>query len=135
MSLIPIPLLAGKTAAITGATTGIGRAIALEFIRQGCNVAANHLGLPLDEVHRKSLLDEAATIRQESMKGGDQPQAGELFELAGDVTIPETSKSLVHAAVERFGKLDVFVANAGIFQPAEFLEYIKQSLSCIVQAD
>ncbi|KIV84574.1 hypothetical protein PV11_00347 [Exophiala sideris] len=126
MSSIPSPLLRGKTAAITGATTGIGRAIALEFIRQGCNVAANHLGLPRDETHRISLLEEAASIRQESADRGDLYLAGELFDLAGDVTIPETTKSLVQAAVDQFGQLDIFVANAGIFQPADFLEIDEQ---------
>jgi L-rhamnose 1-dehydrogenase len=48
-------LLAGKTAAITGGTTGIGRAIALEYVRQGCNVAINHLGLECDEKHVTSV--------------------------------------------------------------------------------
>lgn len=36
-------LLQGKTAIITGGTTGIGRAIALEYVRQGANVVVNHL--------------------------------------------------------------------------------------------
>ncbi|KAL2404178.1 L-rhamnose-1-dehydrogenase [Exophiala dermatitidis] len=121
MSAIPWPLLRGKTAAITGGTTGIGRAISLEFLRQGCNVAINHLGLPHDEQHRRSLHEEAASIRQESMTRRDIHPAGEIIDLAGDVSLPETGSRLVQAAVDRFGKLDVFVANAGIFQPASFL--------------
>ena len=44
------------------------------------------------------------------------------MDIAGDVTKPETTKMLIEKAVERWGKLDVFVANAGVFQPAEFLE-------------
>ena len=60
MALPSWHLLKGKTAAITGGTTGIGRAIGLaiglEYIRQGCNVAINHLGLSKDESHRHSLL-------------------------------------------------------------------------------
>ena len=122
MSSIPWPLLRGKTAAITGGTTGIGRAISLEFIRQGCNVAVNHLGIPCDEAHRRSLLQEAATIREEGVGRDDQYPAGEMIDLAGDVTRPETSRALVQATVDKFGKLDVFVANAGIFRPADFLE-------------
>ena len=46
--MAPTNLLAGKTAIITGGTMGIGRAIALEYLRQGCNVVVNHLGLEGD---------------------------------------------------------------------------------------
>jgi L-rhamnose 1-dehydrogenase len=114
------PLLKGLTAAITGGTTGIGRAITLEFIRQGCNVAVNHLGLERDEPHRVSLLQEAGKLRDESLN--TPAIAGEILDITGDVTRPETSRMLIEKAVERWGKLDVFVANAGVFRPAEFLE-------------
>lgn len=113
-------LLTGKTAAITGGTTGIGRAITLEFLRQGCNVAVNHLGLESDQVHLKSLIKEAAAIFEESTEYPDQ--AGRLIGVEGDVKNPETGKTLVEKAVEKWGKLDVFVSNAGVCQFAEFLE-------------
>lgn len=114
-------LLAGKTAAITGGTTGIGRAIALEYLRQGCNVAINHLGLERDEQHKTSLLKEAAAIKAEKVDGESESKAGELLEVVGDVTVSETGTILVEKAVERWGKLDIFVANAGVFQAADFL--------------
>lgn len=50
-----IGLLAGKTAAITRGTTGICRAITLEYLSQGANVAVKHLGLSKDEGPRQSL--------------------------------------------------------------------------------
>lgn len=109
-------LLLSLTAAITGGTTGIGRAIALEYIRQGCNVAINHLNLPSDSHHKASLLSEAAEIKKNDEK------AGRLIEVEGDVSKPETGKNLVEAAVREFGGLDVFVSNAGVCQFAEFLE-------------
>lgn len=112
-------LLAGKTAAITGGTTGIGRAITLEYLRQGANVAVNHLGLPKDEPLLKSLLAEARTLREQAPK--DAP-VGDILELVGDVTDPETGKGLVKSAVDKWGGLDVFVANAGIFKASKFLE-------------
>jgi len=115
-------LLKGKSAAITGGTTGIGRAIALEYIRQGCNVAINHLGLERDVVHKDSLIKEALQLKDEAEKSG--LTAGELFEVAGDVRLPETGKILVEKAVEKWGRLDVFVSNAGVCQFAEFLEYV-----------
>jgi L-rhamnose 1-dehydrogenase len=114
-------LLAGKTAAITGGTTGIGRAIALEYVRQGCNVAINHLGLERDEKHRASLLREVAAIKSERTEGQTGSNSGDLMEVPGDVTLPDTGTILVEKAVERWGKLDIFVANAGVFQAADFL--------------
>ncbi|KAL2796701.1 hypothetical protein BJX66DRAFT_323796 [Aspergillus keveii] len=110
-------LLKGKTAAITGGTTGIGRAIVLAYITQGCNVAVNHLGLAQDEGHRHSLLEEVKAIKSQA-----GINTGEILELPGDVTDPETSAELVQQAVSRWGKLDVFVANAGVFKQAEFLK-------------
>jgi L-rhamnose 1-dehydrogenase len=111
-------LLPSLTAAITGGTTGIGRAIALEFLRQGCNVAINHLNLPSDAHHKASLLALAAETRE------SDKEAGRLIEVEGDVSKPETGKLLVERAVEEFGGLDVFVSNAGVCQFAEFLEYV-----------
>lgn len=111
-----IHLLASKTAAITGGTTGIGRAIALEFVRQGCNIAVNHLGLARDKEHLESLLEEAKRIKEEDAL------AGELVDVVGDVVNPETGTLLVETAVQKWGRLDVFVSNAGVCQFAEFLE-------------
>jgi L-rhamnose 1-dehydrogenase len=109
-------LLKGKTAAITGGTTGIGRAIVLAYITQGCNVAVNHLGMPQDERHRHSLLEEVKAIKNKGIN------AGEILEISGDVTNPRTGSSLVKEAVSKWGKLDIFVANAGVFKQAEFLK-------------
>ncbi|KAL4924089.1 SDR family NAD(P)-dependent oxidoreductase [Aspergillus undulatus] len=121
MALRSANLLKGKTAAITGGTTGIGRAIVLAYITQGCNVAVNHLGLDKDEAHRHSLLEEVKAIERQGV------QAGKIMEIAGDITSPQTSVDLVKEAVSQWGKLDIFVANAGVFKPAKFLE-IKPSL-------
>lgn len=117
-------LLRGKTAAITGGTTGIGRAIALEYLRQGANVAINHLGLERDEKHVQSLLEEHGAIREERVVGENTSKAGELLEIVGDVTDPDAGTALVNKAVEQWGKLDIFVANAGVFKAAEFLTLV-----------
>lgn len=123
-------LLAGKTACITGGTTGIGRAITLEYLRQGCNVAVNHLGLNKDESSRKSLHEEAKAIQQEGPK--DIP-TGQLIDIVGDVTDPATGTNLVAEAVKTWGGLDVFVANAGIFKPV-FIEIGLRNHSLINQS-
>lgn len=121
----PWRMLAGKTAAITGGTTGIGRAIALEYMRQGCNVAVNHLNLARDEPLRKSLIDEAEKLREEP--GPQGSPAGQLIEVPGDVTDPQAGTDLVAAAVSKWGRLDIFVANAGIFKACDFLDIDKET--------
>ena len=87
-------LLDGKVAAITGAVTGIGRAIALEFIRHGACVAINYYP------------DEKSTAEFDSLvKQADSDTS--LIGVAGDVSKPEVGQDLVARTVETFGKLDV----------------------------
>ncbi|KAF7541253.1 hypothetical protein G7054_g710 [Neopestalotiopsis clavispora] len=119
----PWRILAGKTACVTGGTTGIGRAITLEYLRQGCNVAVNHLGLDRDESLRRSLIQEADALRSDGPKG--LAPAGRLIDIAGDITDPTSSENLVGEAVKQWGQLDIFVANAGIFKPCSFLQIEK----------
>lgn len=101
-------LLEGKVAAITGAVTGIGRAIALEYIKQGASIAINHF--PDDKSARQ--FDE---MQKEAGTGA------KMIAVPGDISKPETGQELVKRAVEEFGKLDVFVSNAGVCQFADFL--------------
>lgn len=117
----PTNLLTGKTAIITGGTTGIGRAITLEFLRQGSNVAVNHLDLDKDRPHLDSLLAEAHQIKKAAHPSST---AGSLAHLPGDVTDPETGTKLVAFALETFGtgRVDICVSNAGICTFAEFLD-------------
>jgi L-rhamnose 1-dehydrogenase len=101
-------LLAGKVAAVTGGVTGIGRAITLEYLRQGAAVAVNHLGDETSKNHFQSMLREA-------------PKGARLIESSGDIGKQETGQRLVEAAVKEFGELNVFVANAGVSVFADFL--------------
>jgi len=104
-------LLEGKATAVTGAVSGIGRAIALEYLRQGASVAVNHLGDAWSISQFKSMVEEA--------KAGNR-----LVAVAGDISKPETARKLVEETVNAFGKLDVFVSNAGVCKFADFLEYV-----------
>lgn len=115
--MTPARLLAGKTAVITGGTTGIGRAVCLEFLRQGAAVVVNHLGLDADAAHLASLVADAAALR------GADAGAGRLAHSAGDVRDPATAARLVDAAVAHSpaGRLDVCVSNAGVCTFADFL--------------
>ncbi|PYH43386.1 SDR family NAD(P)-dependent oxidoreductase [Aspergillus saccharolyticus JOP 1030-1] len=112
---MPLPqLLVGKVAAITGGLTGIGRAIALDYLRHGAKVAVNHLGGSNDESLLEALRKDVSEVT-----GGDESR---FIAVAGDISQPETGRELVTKTVEAFGRLDVFVSNAGVCKFEEFLE-------------
>ncbi|PNY25774.1 L-rhamnose-1-dehydrogenase [Tolypocladium capitatum] len=134
-------LLAGKTAIITGGTTGIGRAICLEFLRQGANVVVNHLGLDKDRPHLESLVAKADALLQQPRPA--QPPsgagaAGRLAHEAGDVRDPATAAKLVATAVTHSGaarRLDICVSNAGVCIFADFLTLAPDLLATTVRTN
>lgn len=141
-------LLAGKTAIITGGTTGIGRAICLEFLRQGANVVVNHLGLERDQPHLESLVAEADALQQQQQQqqqaSGDGSTStaasavGRLAHEAGDVRDPATATKLVATAVAHSGparRLDVCVSNAGVCTFADFLTLAPDLLATTVRTN
>lgn len=90
----------GKSVLVTGAGSGIGRAVALAFAAEGASVAAaGRRAEPLDET--------VALIEKEG---------GKAVALTADVTRADDLGALVERTVERFGALDVAVNNAGIFR-------------------
>ncbi|MDZ4702198.1 MAG: SDR family oxidoreductase [Rhodothermales bacterium] len=90
--------LTGKTAIVTGASRGIGKAIALELAREGCRIV-----LCAREPGR--LTEAAEDITR---------QTGTAVEpVAADITSPDAAARLVEAAKRRFGGIDILVGNAG----------------------
>lgn len=89
--------LAGKTAVVTGAGRGIGRAVALQLAAEGASVVLNSLSDSADKV--------AAEI---SLAGGT------AVAVRGDVSKTDDVAALIDAAVTSFGRLDILVNNAGI---------------------
>jgi len=96
-------ILAGETAAITGAARGIGRATAEAFLRQGMKVAIGDVDLEAAE-RTASELGAAA------------------FALPLDVTDRDSFGAFLDGAEERFGALGVLVNNAGIMQVGRFID-------------
>lgn len=90
-----------KVALITGASSGIGRASALALAKAGHNVA----GTGRREAKLHALRDEISAL--------PDPH-GEFLPLVSDVTNPQSVAEAVNQTVERFGRLDVLVANAGV---------------------
>jgi len=99
--------LHGKVALVTGASRGIGRAVAELFAREGAKVVINYNG---SEDEAMSLADQ---IRQ---KGGD------ALTLKADVSRPEQVKNMVTTILETCGRIDILVNNAGILIAAGFLD-------------
>jgi len=98
--------LRGKTALVTGASRGIGAAIALELAREGVDVC-------LAARDRAKLDEVAAGIA--ALSGSNRTTV-----IAGDLRQPETVQAAVDAAAGAFGRLDILVNNAGATRRADF---------------
>jgi NAD(P)-dependent dehydrogenase (short-subunit alcohol dehydrogenase family) len=94
-----------QTIIVTGASTGIGKAIAGLFLQHGHNVVINSA----NEENLKATFNELGHHDQLAM-------------VAGDISSPATGQQLVNTAVTRFGAVDVLINNAGIFEPKPFLD-------------
>jgi 3-oxoacyl-[acyl-carrier protein] reductase len=91
--------LTGKSAVVTGASRGIGRAIALRLATQGADVAFSYRG------NEAAAKETAAAIEALGRKA---------LAVQADVSDPESANELIKAALEAFGKVDILVNNAGI---------------------
>ena len=112
--------LNGKVAIVTGGGTGIGEAIAHKFAKEGAVVVVN--GLPGDPVE-----DVANRIRR---------HGAEAVAYAGDVSQEDHARACVQTAVDRFGRLDVLINNAGTFPvTSELQEYPIDAFDMLVQAN
>jgi len=112
----PLRLLPGKIALITGGTTGIGRAIALGYVSHGACVAVNYLDNAAGHEQFVSMVEEARAL-----PGVQVGREDVLLSVPGDVSKQSDAKSMVKRTVEKWGRLDVFVSNAGICEFADFL--------------
>lgn len=107
---------------ITGASSGIGYATALAFARQGAHVVATG---------RRA--DRLATLEREvnSLSGAH----GGILAVIADVQKAEAMRNAVTQAVERFGKLDILVANAGIGQRGGITEASWSELETVLRTN
>jgi len=92
-------MLQGKVALVTGASRGIGRAIALELARHGAKIAVNYAG---SEAKAKEVVEEI------------EQMGGEAFMVQANVASSEAVEQMVKEVTERFGRIDILVNNAGI---------------------
>ncbi|MBM7644324.1 3-oxoacyl-[acyl-carrier protein] reductase [Scopulibacillus daqui] len=92
-------MLEGKTALVTGASRGIGRAVALELARLGANVAVNYAGS----------VEAANEVVKEIQDLGRESACYQC-----DISDPDAVQDMIKSVVSTFGRLDILINNAGI---------------------
>ncbi|MDT9023890.1 3-oxoacyl-[acyl-carrier-protein] reductase [Rossellomorea yichunensis] len=91
--------LEGKVALVTGASRGIGREIALELAREGCNIAVNYSG---SEAKANEVVDEIKGLGREAIA------------VQCNVSDSDAVQAMVKETIGQFGSVDILVNNAGI---------------------
>ena len=99
-------MLEGKVALVTGASQGLGRALALAYAGEGASLVLNSRS----EGSIRPVAEEAGSL------------GAEVLAVAADVAKGEEVEKMVRAAVERFGRVDVLVNNAGLLGPRVAIE-------------
>ena len=100
--------LENKVAVVTGASSGVGKEIALLFAKEGAKVVA--------VARRKERLEELETL--------SKSLPGEIIAFAGDVSLEETNNAMIEFAKTKFGHFDILINNAGLmdnFAPVDEL--------------
>lgn len=113
-------MLKGKTALITGASRGIGRAIALDMARNGAAIALNYIGEP----------DEAEEVRALITK---ENVRCEIY--ACDVSDFDESKKMINAVLKDFMRVDILVNNAGIARDNAVLKMSERDFDDVINVN
>jgi NAD(P)-dependent dehydrogenase (short-subunit alcohol dehydrogenase family) len=108
--------LAGRVAVVTGASRGIGRAIAASYVEAGAEVV---------------LVARSAGALAEAAQAAD-PSGARVHQVVADVTRPDAGDGILAATLERFGRVDVLVNNAGMHYETPFLETSAEDWSAII---
>jgi len=109
--------LQGQKALVTGANSGIGRAVALALGAAGADVGVNYVTRP----------EEAEAVVAEIRESGTNALA-----LEADVSNEDQVVAMFRAAVEHFGRLDILVANAGVQRDAHFVDMTLKDWSNVI---
>jgi NAD(P)-dependent dehydrogenase (short-subunit alcohol dehydrogenase family) len=107
-----------RTVIITGASSGIGFALAEAYLARGLNVVGNARSL--------DRLNAAA----DKLGNSDR-----FLPVDGDISLESTAKKLFERAISSFGKVDILINNAGIFSAKPFVEYTSGDLEALVNTN
>ena len=114
-------ILEGKTALVTGASKGIGRAIAMEFASQGAQVAFTYLS---SVEQGEALVDELKGLGAAQAKG-----------YRSDASKFEDAEKLINQVIEEFGALDILVNNAGITRDNLLMRMSEEHWDQVIQTN
>jgi len=106
-----------KIAVVTGASRGVGRAIALAYAREGANVVVNYAS---NEAAADQVVREIEALGRKAVK------------IQGDVSRKAEATAVVQAAKDHFGRLDILVNNAGFSKPAMLLKMTEEQWDQVV---
>lgn len=113
-------ILDNKVAIITGSDSGIGRAIAIQFAKEGATVVVNY-------AHNQQKAEEVRqTIQQNN---------GRVLVIQADVGQYQQAMGLIHQTVEHFGRLDIMVNNAGMEIHNPFVDVTEEQFDRVVSID
>ena len=101
--------LKGKVAIITGGDSGLGKAAAIAFVKEGAKVVIPYYNEHIDAKNTKDYIEN---------------MGGECLFIAGDLTDREFSKLIVKETLKKFGKIDILVNNAGVQYQQDCLDNI-----------
>jgi len=111
--------LAGKAALITGAANGIGRATAVVFAAEGARIVATDIDAD----------------RLENLRVELEARGAECATVVGDVSQDADARGMIDTAVERYGRLDVLVANAGVIPLGAITESTAEDWDYVMSID
>src|SRR5213596_1426229 len=111
-----IALLEGKVAIVTGASNGIGRAIAERLAQEGATVVVNY-GKSADKAKQ--------------VVAGIEAKGGKAVAIQADMSKIADVRRVVRETVQRFGRLDILVNNAGMFTFKPLVETTEQDFDCM----
>ena len=112
--------LDNKVAIVTGASRGIGRAIAIELAQEGAKVALNYVS---SDDRAQGVADEIASF------------GGTCMLMKANVAHPHEARAMVKRAAEQFGRLDILVNNAGITRDKSLRKMTDEDWLEVVQAN
>ncbi|MFJ6660991.1 3-oxoacyl-ACP reductase [Streptomyces sp. NPDC091377] len=120
--------LEGRSAIVTGAGRGLGRAEALELARLGAAVVVNDYGQP-----GRDGTGEASAAPAEQVAAEIRAAGGTALAHTGDIADAEQARALVDLAVREFGALDVLVNNAGILRDRMVFSMTEEEWDSVVR--
>ena len=113
-------LLDGKVALVTGASRGIGRAIAIRLASEGAKVAINYAG---------------NTVKAEEVKAEIEKNGGEAILVQADISSTEAVDAMVGKVVEAFGQIDILVNNAGITRDGLLMRMKEEDFDAVINTN